>query len=223
MYSFAQRDDTQVYDEPLYAHYLRHSGAQAYHPGAEAILVSQQNDGVKVVTAMLSDQSKPVLFFKNMAHHLRELDRSFVQKMVNVLLTRDPREMLPSFARVVDTPTLDDVGYKVLADLADELRRRQLPTVVLEARAVLTNPEKELRRLCALADIPFDPAMLYWSAGKRPEDGVWAKYWYKSVHRSTGFQKYRPKTEPFPKKLRPLLDECMPYYERLRELANDTV
>ena len=222
MYSFAQRSDTQVYDEPLYAHYLCHSDARAYHPGAEAILDSQENDGEKVVTAMLSDASKPVLFFKNMAHHLQELDRSFMQEMVNVLLTRDPREMLPSFARVVDTPTLDDVGYKILTDLADELHRRQFPVVVLEAKAVLLNPEKELRRLCSLAEIPFDPGMLHWPAGPRPEDGVWAKYWYESVHRSTGFQKYQPKTEPFPDQLRPLLAECMPYYEQLRSLAKNS-
>ena len=31
MYSFAQRPDTRVVDEPLYGHYLRVSGAE--HPG----------------------------------------------------------------------------------------------------------------------------------------------------------------------------------------------
>ena len=29
MYAFAQREDTQVFDEPLYAHYLKVSGAIA--------------------------------------------------------------------------------------------------------------------------------------------------------------------------------------------------
>ncbi|NOY05394.1 MAG: hypothetical protein GXO82_01980 [Chlorobi bacterium] len=50
-------------------------------------------------------------------------------------------------------------------------------------------------------------------------DGVWAKYWYGGVHRSTGFKPYRPKSDPFPERLKPLLEECRPYYERLRELA----
>ncbi|MGD8481270.1 MAG: sulfotransferase family protein, partial [Gammaproteobacteria bacterium] len=33
MYSFAQRPDTRVLDEPLYGHYLKSSGAR--HPGRE--------------------------------------------------------------------------------------------------------------------------------------------------------------------------------------------
>jgi hypothetical protein len=47
MYSFAQRSDTRVVDEPLYAHYLRVSGAA--HPGREAVLEAQDSDGERVV------------------------------------------------------------------------------------------------------------------------------------------------------------------------------
>ena len=36
MYSFAQRKDTRVIDEPLYAHYLKKSGAK--HPGRDEVL-----------------------------------------------------------------------------------------------------------------------------------------------------------------------------------------
>ena len=36
---FAQRSDTLVYDEPLYAHYLKNSNAKKYHPGAKEIRV----------------------------------------------------------------------------------------------------------------------------------------------------------------------------------------
>ena len=61
--------------------------------------------------------------------------------------------------------------------------------------------------------------MLRWKAGARPEDGSWAKYWYKSVHDSTGFGKYVQKSEPFPEELKPLLEECIPYYEKLNTLA----
>ena len=47
MYSFAQRADTRVVDEPLYAHYLRVSGAD--HPGREDVLRSLDQDGERVV------------------------------------------------------------------------------------------------------------------------------------------------------------------------------
>jgi len=47
MYSFAQRSDTKVFDEPLYAHYLSQTGA--VHLGRTEVLKSQENDGNKVV------------------------------------------------------------------------------------------------------------------------------------------------------------------------------
>lgn len=215
MYSFAQRRDTQVFDEPLYAYYLSHSDAQHYHPGAEAVLASQENDGGRVVSMMMAEDRKPVLFFKHMAHHLLTLDRSFMSKTINVILTRNPADMLPSFAEVVKTPTLDDVGYRLQVELADDLQRRNLPLLVMEAKEILLNPEKELTRLCRFAHIPFDRAMLTWPSGPRPEDGVWADYWYGTVHRSSGFAPYKPKDAPFPDALKPLLKTCLPYYERL--------
>jgi hypothetical protein len=39
------------------------------------------------------------------------------------------------------------------------------------------------------------------------------------VHQSTGFGKYVQKSEPFPDALKPLLEECMPYYEQLSAIA----
>jgi hypothetical protein len=48
---------------------------------------------------------------------------------------------------------------------------------------------------------------------------VWAKHWYHNVHSSTGFAPYTPRTGPFPERLRPLLEECVPLYERLRNYA----
>ena len=215
MYSFAQRNDTRVLDEPLYAHYLRQSDAREYHPGADEVLASQENDGGKVIQNMLACHEKPVLFYKHMAHHLLNLDRSFMKEVTNVILTRDPVEMLPSFAKIVPNPTLDDVGYQLQAELLTYLQYQRLPVVVLDAKQVLLDPQIELTRLCTSVGIPFDESMLAWTAGARPEDGVWAKYWYDGVHRSTGFQPYQPKTGPFPDYLRPLLRSCLPYYQQL--------
>lgn len=62
---------------------------------------------------------------------------------------------------------------------------RKKPVVVL-SEDVLANPEGMLRAMCAHAGIDFDPAMLRWSAGPKPYDGVWASYWYRQVHHSTG-------------------------------------
>jgi len=220
MYSFAQRTDTTVYDEPLYAHYLVNTTAKDYHPGADDIIATMENDGEKVVTdTILGPQPTQVAFFKQMTHHLVGLDQSFMAQTVNVMLTRHPRDMLPSYAEQVSRPTLRDVGYKMHLDLVEYLRSLGQEPAVLDAEATLRNPRGVLQKLCERIGIPFDEAMLSWRAGARPEDGIWAEYWYASVHRSTGFQDYNPKTEPFPEQLKPLFDECMPYYVALAKEA----
>lgn len=222
MYSFAQRKDTKVFDEPLYGYYLKNSIAKEYHPGADEIINTMETDGNKVVDMMLTNNEKPVLFFKNMTHHLLpNFDRSFLQHLANVILTRDPLEMLPSYAEVVETPTLYDVGYKIHLDIVEQLQAENLPVIVLDSKAVLLNPSDQLQKLCVAINIPFDPAMLSWTPGARPEDGCWAKYWYGNIHKSTGFLPYQPKTKPFPEKLKPLLEECLPYYEKLKSYAID--
>lgn len=220
MYSFAQRDDTVVYDEPLYAHYLSKTPARAYHPGAEEVMANMENDGEKVVRHLiLGKQPKPVAFFKHMTHHLIHLDKGFLSRTVNVLLTRDPVDMLPSYAEQIETPTLTDVGYKAHIELLDYLSAIGQTPPVLDSKQVLLNPKKVLGELCERMGISFQDAMLGWQAGARPEDGCWAKYWYASVHQSTGFGTYRRKTAPFPERLKPLLEECKPYYDMLSKLA----
>jgi len=219
MYAFAQRADTRVYDEPLYAHYLRTTNADEYHPGADEILATMENDGKRVIEMMEGDHEKPIVFFKQMTHHLVELDWSFMKNMQNIILTRDPQEMLPSYAKQVSMPVMRDVGYAAHLELAEYLRSIGQPVIVLDAKKVLQNPHKVLTALCEKIGIPFDPAMLSWSAGPRPEDGVWAKHWYKNVHASTGFSTYKKKTAPFPESLRPLLAACKPIYKALEQQA----
>lgn len=220
MYSFAQRKDTRVFDEPLYGYYLKNSEAKNYHPGSEEVLKTMETNGNKVVEMMLRNAEKPMLFFKNMTHHLLpELNRGFLKELVNIILTRDPVEMLPSYAEVVTVPTLEDVGYKMQLELLEQLQVADIPVVVLDSKAVLLDPKSQLKKLCQAIDIPFDTAMLHWAPGARPEDGSWAKYWYANIHQSSGFIPYKAKTAPFPEKLKPLLEECLPYYEKLKLLA----
>ena len=220
MYSFAQRDDTVVYDEPLYAHYLSKTPAREYHPGAEEVIATMENDGEKVVRDLiLGDQPKPVAFFKHMTHHLFNLDPSFLSETVNVLLTRDPVDMLPSFATQIENLSLRDVGYKFHTELLGQLQSIGQDPPILDSKQILLNPKKVLGELCERICIPFQEAMLSWKPGARPEDGSWAKYWYKSVHQSTGFGKYVQKSELFPEVLKPLLKECKPYYEQLSAIA----
>jgi hypothetical protein len=154
-----------------------------------------------------------------MTHHFIELDRDFLKQTVNIILTRDPVEMLPSFAKEIENPVMTDVGYAQHIELLNYLNDINHPPLVLDAKQVLLHPEETLTRLCAAIGIPFDENMLHWEKGPRPEDGVWAAHWYGNVHNSTGFQPYQPKEISFPEQLKPLLQECIPHYEVLKELS----
>ena len=218
MYSFRQRSDTVVVDEPLYGHYLRVTGAD--HPGVPEVMAAMDADGGRVVReVLLGPCERPVHFFKNMAHHLVGLDRGFLERITNVLLVRDPEEMLPSLAKVLPEPTLRDTGLDRQVEILDVMLESDGEPVVLDARELLLDPTGVLGEACGRLGIPFEEAMLEWPAGPKPEDGVWARHWYAGVHASTGFAPYGPKSEPFPKRLQPLLRECAPLYERLLPYA----
>jgi hypothetical protein len=219
MYAFAQRNDTEVYDEPLYAYYLKNSEAKEYHPGADSILANMENDGGKVIQMMQGHFAQPVVFFKHMTKHLLNLNLEFMHGMVNIILTRDPEEMLPSFAKVIKNPSMEDVGYKRHVELINYFNKNDIDYVVLDSKKVLLNPKKVLRELCKRIDIPFQIEMLSWEANPRPEDGIWAPYWYDNIHNSTGFIAYQSKKEKFPEALKPLLNDCLPYYKKLLQEA----
>ncbi len=214
MYAFGQRNDTEIVDEPLYAHYLRVTGAM--HPGREKVMESMQNDAADVIRdVILGPSKKPVRFMKQMAHHLVDIDRSFMRETQNILLIRDPKEMLTSLTKVIGIPQLKDTGYKLQTELLSELREAGQSPSILDARELLLAPKDVLSTLCSRLELSFEESMLSWSPGGHPSDGVWAPYWYHNVHQSDGFAPYQPKTEPFPEELNSVLSECLPYYELL--------
>jgi hypothetical protein len=215
MYSFAQRDDMLVVDEPLYGHYLRVSGAD--HPGSADVMAAMNCDGDAVIRDLLrqqSDNASRRLFIKHMAHHLVAIDPGFLLDTCNIFLVRDPLEMLPSLVVQVPQAQLADTGLKRQWELYADLCDAGQQPAILDSRELLLDPDGVLRQLCVYLGHEYTPAMLEWPAGPRPEDGVWAPHWYHAVHKSTGFSPYKAKTE-FPEHLEPLLAECQPWYNRL--------
>ncbi|MEW6737790.1 MAG: sulfotransferase family protein [Acidobacteriota bacterium] len=218
MYSFAQRTDTCALDEPLYAHYLNVTDAE--HPGKQEVLAALENDGEKVVrNVILGEYDRPVVFMKQMAHHLTKLDWSFLKYTANILLIRDPAQVLISLAKKLAKISLRDTGLAIQAELLEKIEALGQPPLVLDGNELLLDPKGVLTQLCSKLGLAFQETMLNWQAGPKPIDGVWAKYWYHNVHSSSGFEPYRENTEMCPPNLLPLLAECLPYYERLRAFS----
>jgi len=222
MRAWENRPDAVVVDEPLYAFYLAATGLD--HPGRDEVIASQPTSWQQVLRGLASDPLLPgatIAYAKHMTHHvLPSVDLAAFAPFRHAFLIRDPRSLLASYARVRSAPALDDLGLRQQARLFEEFGGP-----VIDSGDLLAAPEAGLRALCAALDVPFSTAMLCWPPGPRDSDGVWAPYWYDSVWRSTRFTPApsagragpvaaRP---PLDQALEPLLEQCLPYYEKMRK------
>jgi hypothetical protein len=216
MRSWENRPDTIVIDEPLYAHYLNTTGLD--HPGHAEVIRAGETDWRNVVATLLGavPDGTSVFYQKHMAHHLLPgVDRGWVADLTNVLLIRDPWEVVASYVRARTAVTADDLGLRQQIQLYDELAAAGTAPPVIDARDFLLDPESYLRALCRHVGVDFTSRMLAWPPGRRDSDGVWGRYWYDAVWRSTGFAEYRPRDAQLDGHAAAVAEECRPLYERL--------
>jgi hypothetical protein len=219
MRAWENRPDTWVVDEPLYAHYL--TQVKVAHPGVDEVVATHDPNWERVVRGLTAEpipHGRAIYYQKHMAHHwLAHLQGEWIFALRNIFLIRHPAEMLPSLSNKMGPPALRDTGLPQQLELYEMIRERTgLAPMVLDSEDVLRDPRAALERLCAAVGVEFDARMLHWPAGRRETDGVWAKYWYDAVEKSTGFEPYRPRDRTVAPALKPLLAECLPLYDQLR-------
>jgi hypothetical protein len=217
MRAWENRGDCAVVDEPLYAHYLKHTGLD--HPGREEVIAAGDADWRRV-THWLSGPApggKAVWYQKHMTHHLLpHIERDWLAQLTHVFLIRDPREVLLSYVKSRPNVTTEDIGVAQQLDIFQYVTHHAggVPPVI-DAGEFLKAPQAQLRALCERLGIAFTPRMLQWPPGPRASDGVWAPYWYDAVIRSTGFEPYRQRDRTVPPAHRAIIDAVMPSYEMM--------
>ena len=217
MRAWENRADCAVWDEPLYGHYLHKTGIP--HPGADEVIADQGTDWQAIVNqcATGAPNGKPVFYQKHMTLHLLQgMDRSWLKALTNCFLIREPERVIASYSAVRKDVTLDDIGFIQQADLFDYVHEitENIP-IVIDSREFLLQPEAMLLKICDRLDISYDTNMLKWPEGKRESDGVWAKYWYDSVWKSTGFSTAQEKPVMLQIREQKIADQAQPYYDRL--------
>lgn len=183
MYSFANRSDFAVWDEPFYAPYLAATGIG--HPMTPEILAAHETDPSVVAWRCLGDipDGKPHFYMKHMPHHmLPDFPIDWAKDCINIHLIRHPVRVAASYAQKRDEMTLEDIGFEQQLAIY-----QALGGIVIDSADIRENPRDMLARLCDKIGLHFDGAMLNWPAGPRPYDGVWAQHWYNAVHKSTAF------------------------------------
>ncbi len=216
MRSWENRRDTVVVDEPLYPHFLAVTGIE--HPGRDEVLAVGETDWRIVVDELLGPvpQGAAVFFQKHMAHHLVPgMEHGWMRGLTNVLLIRDPGEVVASYVKSRRQVSADDIGLPQQTMLYDEWTSWGMTPRVIDAVDFLGDPETYLRGLCDLVGVEFSDAMLAWPPGRRETDGVWGPYWYDAVWASTGFAPYRPREVDLSGPPAEVADECRPLYEQL--------
>jgi Sulfotransferase domain len=217
MRSWENRGDCAVVDEPLYAHYLEHTGLE--HPGRAEVIAAGETDWRKVASRLTGPVpgGRAIFYQKHMTHHLLpHIQRDWLKPLTHVFLIRDPRRVLLSYVKNRPTVTAQDIGVRQQLEIFHHVRSVTGATPpVIDAGEFLRAPEPQLRALCARLGIEFKPAMLAWPAGPRASDGVWAPYWYDSVYKSTGFEASTESAVELPARYRGIADEVMPAFEEL--------
>ncbi|HJQ03226.1 MAG TPA: hypothetical protein VJ851_16640 [Jatrophihabitans sp.] len=210
MRSWENRPDCRVVDEPLYAYYLNETGVD--HPGRDEVIAAGETSWQAVVTELTAPVDG-IYYQKHMTHHLLpQLPRDWIGELTNVLLIRDPAEVVASYVRSRADVVAEDIGLVQQAELYEQLEG--MPPVI-DAADFLRDPEAYLRWLCRYIDVEFTEAMLSWPAGSRESDGVWAPYWYDAVLASTGFAPYRPRQVELEGSALEAAERSRPYYEQL--------
>ncbi|PID63690.1 MAG: sulfotransferase family protein [Gammaproteobacteria bacterium] len=221
MRAWENRADTEVVDEPFYAHYLAATGID--HPMREAIIANGETRLAPVIDRLTTKPDSGIFYQKHITTHwLPNFPTDWLAGIDHVFLIRAPASVIASYDAKREAPTLEDLGFAQQSALFDRVSKMQgRPPLVIDSQRFLADPERQLRLVCESLDVPFDPAMLAWRAGSRESDGIWAEHWYDAVNRSTGFAAAREPVAAatLPPRLQPLLEQCRPHHERLAALA----
>ncbi len=219
MRAWENRDDCSVIDEPFYAHYLNETGAD--HPGRDEVIKAGETNWRRVAENLLGPipQGKKIWYQKHMCHHLLpNMEHEWIYSLTNILLIRDPSEVVSSYLRTRNTVSAEDIGLPQQAKLFANLNARLgRPPIVIDAGDFLQNPAAHLRTLCETLEINFTERMLHWPPGPRASDGIWAPHWYHAVWQSTGFEKPRNTAFELSDSAMLIVEECREIYQNLRE------
>lgn len=214
MYSFANRGDVKVLDEPFFGYFLETTGV--WRPSRNEALQTMNTDFSEIMDGVLDLAGHDTIFLKNMANHLVGQSLEHLRAFKNVILTRAPEAVLASYQKNIEKPTMLDLCYEYQLEILEFLTTRNLPFLVLDSDELRKSPKEQLEELCRYLEIPFSENMLSWKAGAREEDGVWAKYWYSNVHKSTGFMPFETKTYQIESEFWPLQEECQARYNQIK-------
>ena len=215
MRSFENREDTKVWDEPLYAYYLKETKKD--HPLAKEIINKYETNINKLINSISSKNfEKKIYYQKHMTHHiLKKTSLEWIKNGVNCFLIRDPKDVLFSYIKKNKLEDLNDLGFTAQLKIFKIILSNGEKPIVINADDLSLNPNKVIRTLCSKLNISFNQKMIEWPQGKRETDGIWGEIWYHNVQLSTNFTKLKKNNTKIPEKYNSIYQECFKIYKEL--------
>ncbi len=206
-------------DEPFYAAYLASSGRA--DPGRDDILTAHETDPQQAAQDCLKNRDADYVFQKHMPlHMLSHFPLDWAEQAQHFFLLRHPRRVIASYTKVRPDAAVADLGFRAQRQLYAKLTDiTGMPPPIIHSEDILKAPKAALSALCRAMDMSFDKAMLSWTPGAKPEDGVWAKYWYDNVINSSGFAPLNPKLPKLSPRYDDILKACEADYAALAQEA----
>ncbi len=219
MYSFSQRPDTIVMDEPFYGIRLKKLGKR--QPYFDEVMLRMECDDAEKIHDEIerNEKIKGNVFVKNMANTIQYMKENRLSKYHHVFLIRDPAETIVSLMKKSPSITLDNLYLADQMKVYDWLKEKTKENpIVIDANELRRDPAAVLVATCKRLDLPFTDKMLSWPVGPKSIDGLWAQASYIDVHGSTGFRP--PSTtkitrDDIPSNLLSLYDDAFPFYQKL--------
>ena len=200
MYSFENRGDVKIADEPFYGYFLYNN--KIMHPKRNLIIKTMECEKNKLINDLTNKQNlktKQIWYQKQMTHHINIRDDvSWIDKVTNCFLIREPLDVIISYQKIYKNVSMELIGLEQQNKIFDYvINNIDDNPLVIDALGLRNNPENILKLACKKLNIKFTKKMLQWPKGPKKNEGLWGEYWYKNVWETTSFvsQKKQKKVE----------------------------
>ncbi|MGW5876124.1 sulfotransferase-like domain-containing protein [Nocardiopsis terrae] len=128
------------------------------------------------------------VFFKDTTDHRYQQvldDTGFLRDAVHTFLIRSPEQIAASFFALQPQMKKGDIGLVQLHELYTAVVEAGGRAIVIDSDDLVREPARTLSAYCREVGLSFDPAVLEWRPGSRPE---WerSKRWHVGVSESSG-------------------------------------
>ena len=247
--AFENLDGCIVYDEPLLAPnvfmttYTSNDSRSLEEENLKKLIVqsgleTDLNKVIEKLTANLPD-GKLLSFQKIITGDYRsEFGIDWAKRLSNFFLIRHPKDIILSFdiaqkkSGITEPVTQQDIGMKTLYQVFQQIEviTGQIP-LVIHSDDIIKNPPSALQWLCKKLGVVFDEKMLTWKENLEDSNLLYKKLYgnstsnssepfFETLRSSRTFLPYEKKEEKLPDQLIPLLDESIPYYEKLLQYCH---